>query len=51
MPLCFEVLSRDESVIWKENTVFLKEDDWDDWFEFSTVYNLFICLKDNAQSI
>lgn len=46
--LRFRVVESQVSAPWEENLVFLVEDAWDDWFTYSTMYQVIIC--DDAKS-
>lgn len=47
--LQFKVVSSGATPKWEPDTVFLFEDSWDDWFTYSTMYNLVICVPNGEK--
>jgi len=47
--LRFKVVPIRPTPAWEADTVFLLEDAWDDWFEYSTMYQMFACVEDGEK--
>lgn len=39
----FRVVSSSTDIRWEKNAIFLTEDNWDDWFTYSTLYQVMLC--------
>lgn len=39
----FRVVGTKAQTPWQENTIYLVEDQWDDWFRYSTMYQVILC--------
>lgn len=47
--LRFKVVPSARNVVCDPNTVFLVDDDWDDWFTYATTYQVWICVEDSRR--
>lgn len=46
----FKVVPARSRLTWEANTAYLLEDAWDDWFTYSTMYHLHVCLENGDVS-